>query len=158
MIILLFDDGRELLGEIVCEDGAFLCASLAGSGEQLIGPFVRDWQARGISVPGVKPVRTHDRRFADALHLWANHHRVATVPLSNEYIPYWNRLLRLPFNAAELFTLLVALSETPVGNLPAWDSFLEEGIAATNRAEEKTRADLKKLYDKAAREFMRNSA
>ena len=123
-VSLLFDRHQTFLGEIMSRDGGLERVLLNAEGERQVGPYLVDWQHRGV--PVVReivqvtqgdhtdvfyqervPVRSHE--FWTALDRWSARHGMVLLRIPAECMTTWEGMLRLPLSDAERFSMIVAL-------------------------------------------------
>lgn len=138
---LLFDGTHAYLGELLLQDGALRHLVLTQAGENLIGAQAALWQTRGIGVsrliPASKPdgssedvvfqqfVQPRQKEFGEAFKLWAVEHGYHSLDVEEKMLSLWEMLLRLPFEPAERYAVLVAIRSVP-SQLHEWKACLQE--------------------------------
>jgi hypothetical protein len=154
-MMFLFDSGRNLLAEISLERGALRHLVLTGAGERLLEPFVVLWQTRGIPVAKTlgnatyyEHVLPRDSGFAEALTAWANIKGFCTLDVSDNVIPLWEMLARLPLDPSERFSFLLAIRLTPPSQLAEWKSCLDEAELAWSKERQHAQQAVQQMKNK----------
>lgn len=123
-VSLLFDRHQAFLGEIMSRNGGLERVLLNAEGERQVGPYLSDWQHRGVPIVrevvqvthGTHadvfyqeriPVRSHE--FWTALDRWSARHGMVLLRIPAECMATWEGMLRLPLGEGERFSMIVAL-------------------------------------------------
>lgn len=168
-MIFLFDAERRLLAEVGLRDGALRQLVLTGIGERLLEAQVSHWQTRGIpvmhSAEATKPDGSHeiatyfqfvqprDAKFEEALHAWSMERGYCPMEVSDQLLPLWECLARLPLEDSERFAMLLAIRLSPPESLAEWKSALDEAEMAWQKEREKSRIALDKIKMKMGGEL-----
>jgi hypothetical protein len=137
MLAFLFNDGRDLLGEFVGQDGAVIHMRLTPLGEENLGAHCERWQTNGIPVQREVPsedkfvfyiekVALRSTHAMEALWQWSRENGLFSLEMPDTCEALTGRLFRLPMAAQERFVFLLALRLTPPDLIPEWEGALEE--------------------------------
>lgn len=168
MLVLLFGTEKEFLGELHFHEGAFKQAILSHIGEQLLGSHLARWTTRGIPLQrGFKPKHTKGNEVAYqefiparshealvALYQWFQDHQLLALDTDQVLLPFWEKLLRLPFTAHERVSLLLALRKTAKTSLAEWRTCFDEMERVHALEVEKFEKEKEKIKSKAAKCLM----
>lgn len=162
MLALLFNEARDLLGEVMLARGAFAHVRLTPQGDREIGATCESWQTLGIptrreimrtKADGTRDIVLYYERvqpraaaFQDALASWGEEHRVMVIALPDACLEVWQALARLPLEPQERFAFLLALRRAPASLLGEWKNAVADAEQRLKQ-ENGTRpqmADLKK--------------
>lgn len=138
-MVLVFGADQVFLGEFTFEDGALRQSVLSNKGEDIIGLNVARWMTRGIPMTrGIvakkskseisyqEYVQPRDAEAIMAAYRWFQDHQLFAVDLAEVLIPYWERLLRLPFEPQERLAIVLALRATYRESLDEWKECFDE--------------------------------
>ncbi|MEO5927953.1 MAG: hypothetical protein ABIO72_04495 [Patescibacteria group bacterium] len=143
-VSLLFDRHHVFLGEIMSRDGGLERVLLNAEGERQVGPYMSDWQTRGVPIVREViqatqgdtlevffqervPVRSHE--FWTALDRWSERHGMVLLRIPAECMRAWEGLLRLPLTDVERFSMTVALRASD-NDHAAWHEAVAEAVGA----------------------------
>ncbi|MCA9385000.1 MAG: hypothetical protein KC662_04815 [Candidatus Magasanikbacteria bacterium] len=140
MTVLIFGTDQIFLGEFTFEDGALRQSILSTKGEEILGPYVSRWMTRGIPMTRgfVSDKKSHseisyqefiqprDHEAIMAAYRWFQDHQLFALDLVESLIPYWQRLLRLPFEPQERLAIMLAIRATYRESLEEWNICFDE--------------------------------
>ncbi len=138
-MVLVFGADQVFLGEFTFEDGALRQSVLSNKGEDTIGLNVARWMTRGIpmtrgfvakksqsEISYQEYIQPRDPEAIMAAYRWFQDHQLFAVDLVEVLIPYWQRLLRLPFEPQERLAIVLALRATYRESLTEWETCFSE--------------------------------
>lgn len=139
-MVLVFGNDQVFLGEFTFQDGAFRQSILSNQGEQVLGPHVSRWMSRGIpmsrgfvsksknhnEISYQEYIQPRDSEAIIAAYRWWQDHQFFAVDIAEVLIPFWERLLRLPFEPQERLAIVLALRATYRDTLDEWKECFEE--------------------------------
>lgn len=140
MMVLVFGTDQVFLGEFTFQDGAFRQSILSNHGEQVLGPHVSRWMTRGIpmsrgfvaknkahsEVSYQEYIQPRDPEAIIAAYRWWQDHQFFAIDIAEVLIPFWERMLRLPFEPQERLAIVLALRATYRESLDEWKECFEE--------------------------------
>jgi hypothetical protein len=145
--IILFDDQRHFLGQMVVENGTPSFA-LNDEGSALLLERMKEWNSSGIPVQREVVERTekgmlatmmeeriqpHDARFVDALRQWFLGHGYHAIQIEDEVMVLWRKLVELPLEHGERFSLLYTICQAPVTELSDWSRAIQRALDAVGK-------------------------
>ena len=140
MTVLIFGKDQVFLGEFTFEQGALQQSLLSTKGEEVLGPYISRWMTRGIpmtrgfvsdkktstEISYQEYIQPRDSEAIMAAYRWFQDHQFFAVDLIDSLLSYWQRLLRLPFEAQERLAILLAIRATYRDSLSEWEECFTE--------------------------------
>lgn len=166
-VSLLFGTTQQFFGEILTRDGGFERALFTTEGEDLFGAHVNDWQLRGIPVVREVmrnegehvfyqeriPIRSH--KFEAALERWGETHGLISVMLPEDRVMVWEQMLRLPFENAERFSMLITMRAASSADVAVWSKTVSEALRAIETKDPSATKKMLALRKHAAGDLMK---
>jgi hypothetical protein len=166
-VSLLFGTAQNFLGEVLTRDGGFERVLLNADGEEVIGVYVNDWQLRGIPIvrevmqQGNRrvfyqeriPIRSHE--FETALDRWGMTHGTITIVISDMDVRTWEQMLRLPFEDAERFSMIVVMRVAPEADRAEWHASVDAVVKALETNDPSSKKKMLALRKKAAGDLVK---
>lgn len=163
MLSLLFDQRRDMLGEIVTEHGSLRRMMLTALGEGRVGVLFDWWQTNGVpyrrALPDVgqgevvfflERVTPQSIEFHDAVQAWAVEQQYPMIDLMDAAVDVWQRVVSLPLSLEERFAFLLGLKHTSPAFLPQWRHALDEALDLMQRERASTEKAVERLKKQLA--------
>lgn len=146
--LLLFDDLRCHLGEVILRKGTFVSVTLTQYGESILGDQLKEWQTigilrfreieqeRGADVERQvfqERISIHSEDFWDACRHWLFQQGYHVIPAGESILPLWEKLLMLPLEGKERFSMLNAICQASSEELAGWSKAIEEAYTSIQK-------------------------
>jgi hypothetical protein len=155
------------MGEVMTRDGGLDRVLLNAEGDRKLGPYLSEWQMRGVPIVREVaqradeqvffqervPVRSHE--FETALDRWGSTHDMMVLSIPDECLKTWEKMLRLPFADTERFSMFVTMRVASESDHAAWHDAVEAAMNAVETNDPSAKKKILDLRKKTAGDLMK---
>lgn len=145
MLLAIFDQAYQLLGEVALHQGVFKQVMLLPKGEERLGNYFELWQSMGVPEKKMvadafimERVAFSSKHFYQALRIWLQEQHFIVLDVQDLHADCWQRLSQLPLDPVERYVYGAALiSCASHDSLAVWRHALEDAWSLFIREQEK---------------------